>query len=387
MKKLLIAIFVFCSLASVALADGFVVADYAAFLTVPEQKAVVEWDGVTEELTIASKVSADGLGNFAWIVPVVSASEPVVEEGSLDLFYEMADLFMERELEKSYLGGSSFETSSLSRTVTVVEEKKIDIYDVAVLKAEKVDDLLAWLNENGYEIGDEALPVLEKYLEMENVYFIANKINLENEYAGFLPVTAAENECVKLAIPEIGDDYYDIYKYGWIFADIEECADAQLELVDALIKLERGMSTPLKISFEPPRAFYPMQISSINGGQSIVDVYVVADEPVIDESGLLELKQMTEYYQDFVTFLSFEGGLAEMGADSWFVESSYDELLDPNGPDNWGYVGHGEREQWYYWWEDIKYFLWYTAMPVSILIFAIVGFVVVVRALVKIIRK
>ncbi|NIO37089.1 DUF2330 domain-containing protein, partial [Candidatus Bathyarchaeota archaeon] len=54
--------------------------------------------------------------------------------------------------------------------------KKVDIYDVAILKATNATALVGWLNENGYTVPESAVPVLQEYCDKEDFYFIANKI-------------------------------------------------------------------------------------------------------------------------------------------------------------------------------------------------------------------
>jgi len=82
-------------LAGVAFADGMVVRppNYNKEVFIPEQKAVIFWDGSTEKLILESKISVEDIANVAWVVPIQSSTKPIVETADEQIFYRLADLF------------------------------------------------------------------------------------------------------------------------------------------------------------------------------------------------------------------------------------------------------------------------------------------------------
>ena len=55
------------------LADGGIFPDHIQHLYEPKQLAVMTWDGSVQTMVLATKFSADSLGNMAWVVPIRSS--------------------------------------------------------------------------------------------------------------------------------------------------------------------------------------------------------------------------------------------------------------------------------------------------------------------------
>lgn len=338
-----------CALVSVALlpnflippsvsADGGVFVDFRQLVYLPEQKAAILWDGTRETLTLSTKIRSDDLANMAWVIPIPSKMKPEVEEGDIRIFVELARIFSKnksyrpfdpvvvivpvglsligsfvsaiiyvRRRRRGFLYLSILFTivSLVSFVLSVmwmgslafafmgeggvepIEIKKVDIYDIAILKATNATALVGWLNENGYTVPESAVPVLQEYCDKEDFYFIANKINLEDRYT-----TAAERSRI-------------------------------------LSELREGMATPLKITFQPDAPFYPQKISSINNGTTHINVYFISRYQVFeDKSGILRINPFTspepadrlgeEYKDNWVTLLEYSGDLKNLRADSVF---------------------------------------------------------------------
>ena len=144
-----IAIFVlvgalFFSISSVY-ADGMhVVSDAGIHLYEPSQKAVITWDGTKETMILSTAVKADDMANFAWIVPVRSSSKPTVTAGDISVFKQLAEYFggAESDYYDNYSLGQGLK--SAGEGVEVIETKKVDVYDVTILKANNSSDLMDW---------------------------------------------------------------------------------------------------------------------------------------------------------------------------------------------------------------------------------------------------
>lgn len=382
------------------LADGFVVNNFDELIYLPAQKAVISWDGGKERMILSTKISTGNITEIAWIVPVPSSKKPEVNSADIEIFYHLSDLFWDERSDK----GSFLEFGAAEMAVEVVDFKKIDIYDIAILKADSAQALTDWLNQNDYSVTDEITPILQDYVSQGDFYFIANKINLENQYPD-LTISEADQACFNAANSEVQDyieHSYQVYNFahiGWIFDEVEECGDSVIDplAVEVLFELGQGISTPLQIDFYPSHPFYPMQISSLNPGEAIVDVYIFSDTPMSDSSDLLQINQMTKnpgwlgleeagFEENYITFLSYIGDLQDLDKDSWFEPADYNKYIDPQNTDLW-YIGLGERETWEYILSDIYYFSINSVLPFVVIIFAIIGFVATIIKVINLIKK
>ena len=323
------------------LADGGVFGmSIDQYVYLPEQKAAIFWDGTNETLILSTKIRTEDLTNMAWVIPLPSKTKPEIEKGDISIFYKLAGIFAKpkgrsytvygpivivpfglcfisgvvaiifyirrKRRDFLYLSVFLFALSlvllffflamwmgSLSFAfmgeggVEPIEIKKVDFYDVAILKATNATALVGWLNENGYVVPESAVPILQDYCDKENFYFIANKINLEDRYN-----TATERNRI-------------------------------------LSELRKGIATPLKITFQPYAPFYPQKISSINNGTTYINVYFISPYEVFgDNSGILRINPFTfpqqtdklgEKYENYwVTLLEYRGDLKNLRADSIF---------------------------------------------------------------------
>jgi len=349
--KKIFYIFFFLLFSFPVFADGGVFIEVNRKVNLPNQKAVVAWretgQGGEETLLISTKIKLDEFGDFAWVVPIPSSTKPEVEAGEVEIFSDLARLFYPKRPPAIGMGGYKGAEMTETDSVEVVETKKVDIYDIAILKATSGQVLIDWLNRNGFYIPQRAKGILDEYAKQGDFYFIANKVNLANLYSdfgvgGFEP-TEEEKECAEY----IGSIYrYDYFDDDQITYYAEECGDVDVNVVKALAELDQGVATPLSIKFTPKGAFYPLKVSSLNEGKTRVDVYVFGDTPASDGSGILKVDSVTEnvgyikaygFNQEYITYLTFDGNLSELTEDAWFEPSTYKKSKDPN------YEGVGDK--------------------------------------------
>jgi hypothetical protein len=261
-------------------------------INIPHQRAIIFWDDneKKEVILLSTEIEAKGISDLAWVIPIQSKVKPEVEEAETKIFDAVPWLFSEIKRVKSgggilaigifillvltlffclfrkkrtklYLisgvifivmimlfasiilvsmGGSHGGSSSKIIPIEIIEIKKVGIYDVMILKSTDANFMVNWLNENGYKVSTKSNTILQEYCDKPDFYFIVNKINKE---------------------------YLDEKN------------------------LSQGIATPLEIKFQPEKPFYPMKLSSINGGETLIDVYFFSSEPVGDESGLLKVKK------------------------------------------------------------------------------------------------
>ena len=191
--------------------------DYNEHVYLPDQKAVIYWDGTNETMIISTKIKSNNLSDIAWITPIQSSTEPEVKAGNPYIFNEIAEHFREyhgksRGYDLCFLGiiifiiaiammiiafikrkskifaliliiaalllifvtaitvyiYSSGTLGSQSNGVELIDIKTVDIYDVATLKATNATQLVSWLNTNGFIVPQEAISVLDFYCNQDN---------------------------------------------------------------------------------------------------------------------------------------------------------------------------------------------------------------------------
>ena len=342
------------ALAHGAFADGMPVpsADYIYDITMPEQKAVIYWDGTEEQLILSTKISLDSITDFAWVVPIQSGTKPEVEEADEKIFIEMAELFRDRGSSYSMELIPALGSAAADTKVKVIETKKIDIYDITILQATNSKVLLDWLNDNNYSFPKDRMGVLTYYTwagkEGRPYYFVANRINLSNKYPG-IEITDSERECLRLtglvegAIydPNILKDFNNVVReqFGFYSKNYPACADAGLDAFVALAEISLGISTPLKYTFAPAQPTYPMRMTAAGNGETTAIVYVAGETCLSDSDGFLALDAETNSVQvakdygfgraECITKLSFSGDANSLYKDSFFEETRYNPSLDP----------------------------------------------------------
>jgi len=117
---------------------------------------------------------------FGFIIPV--PSKPEVEVVKDELFTSLEDLTKPvygipvpmMEIQNGMMGLDTQERKEPS--VSVVQTKKADIYDLTVLEANDEEALRNWLKENKYYIPQDSEFVLKEYIE-KGYYFVVAKVN------------------------------------------------------------------------------------------------------------------------------------------------------------------------------------------------------------------
>ncbi len=160
-------------------ADGMMIPKPQRVVSETGQKAVIWHDGKTETLILSTTFRGDAV-EFAWIIPV--PAKPEVTNGKDELFTALSDYTQPKGNEKVPvpLMGVDIRNSygTAASSVTVVETKKVDIYDVAVLEANDARALGKWLEGNGYDYPTNREMLLKYYID-KNWYFVAAKVSAD----------------------------------------------------------------------------------------------------------------------------------------------------------------------------------------------------------------
>ncbi len=285
-RVLLLSVFLLSSLGSPksSLADGCYIPAKAVkkMPEIPGQRAIIAWKDGTETLIISSALDSEAQ-ELGWIIPVpnLPAEMKKVSPGALktlnfclqpkithDLSQEarsvafvailgvlLVGIFQfKREWFASFsllllilmcgsalllpasLDGGARATANAS-SVHVDKTARVGAYDIVVLRVEKAEDLDAWLSQHGFAaLPQNALPIIADYA-----------------------------------------------KDKWVFVAIK------------LTREEGGKSAPhpIKLVFESKEAVYPLKLTSLPGGNTFFELFVVAANRV--SSALLE----TEFCDKF----------------------------------------------------------------------------------------
>ena len=204
---------------------------YDTYLS-PSQEGIISFDKGKETLII--KVPALEIPDFAWVVPV--PSYPEVKKTDQLLFPLLSDairedLFSNKKVWYSIsyspgggliLDGGGYSSPAPTPkpdTVKVYEKKVVGNFDTVILSAEKPEDLINWLNKNQFYFPEKAREAIEFYTK-KHWYFVAMKIKN----------------------PELLNEIH-----------------------------------PVEFTFETKQPVYPMKITSVNEGDSRVNLYIFSD--------------------------------------------------------------------------------------------------------------
>lgn|GEM_PF-1347760 len=211
-----------------------------ADITEPNQNAFIAFREGKEHLIIQVKYRGR-LSEFLWLVP--TPSKPTVKRFQNTLFEELHKFTAlpvkywfdsdRKILQYSYglqggagmMGGPGLRGGT-PLAVDVIKWERIGIYDTVILKSTNAVDLRKWLNDNGYPVPENAIPVLADYLKRGWV-FTAMRVNIQTA------------------------------KSGW---------KGQKE----------GLLEPLHFTFASEKPIYPLKISSLNPGRTEVLLYVTS---------------------------------------------------------------------------------------------------------------
>jgi len=167
----LLAIFGFSS--GRAKADGGVFYPPDYYVSETGQKALIYYQNQTENLVISTSFQGNSQ-DFAWVIP--TPSKPEIFKSSASIFTTLekitktSDDALPQVETMPALGISKSESP-----VQVIEEKTIDIYDTAILKATDDKALAQWLQDHGYTFPQNKSYMLQDYIN-NNWYFVIAKI-------------------------------------------------------------------------------------------------------------------------------------------------------------------------------------------------------------------
>ena len=193
-------------------ADGgiFIPRDFSGYET--GQRAFIYFTGQSEMLVVSANFRANAK-DFSWVIP--TPAKPEIDKASPNLFKDLLQITNtgEQPVESVNLGLTS--GAPRGSSVQVIEQKKVDVYDTAILKATDEKALGSWLVANGYNFPTDKNSELKSYVDN-----------------------------------------------GWYFA-IAKIQNSSVELAQTERALMNGTLTPLKLTFQSNKIIYPMKLTGV----------------------------------------------------------------------------------------------------------------------------
>lgn len=267
MSRVVLAVLLVASVCGTAFSDGKMFVRGTAKVRIPDQSALICFDGKKERLVIETAFEGEGT-DFAWVVPLPAI--PVVEPATTGLFPTLRMITRPRligydeswyimPLMGLWMGlvlwcgiltrrwgeplavvlltavlagllmpalGTARSTPGIGAShsgVTIHGRKVVGAYETAIVSGKDGESILDWLNENGYGVPPAARPVLDQYTD-EEWFFVAARLRRESD------------------------------------------SD------------ERMLAHPLSFTFDAERAVYPVRLTGVDNGPVTIDLYVAGDQ-------------------------------------------------------------------------------------------------------------
>ena len=106
-------------------ADGVHFSDEKLHLELPDQKAIISWDGKTQEMILSSAIRATDLSNIVWVVPIQSSVKPEVQAADISVFKDLVDYFKDKTQPIGRTIADPIKPALSEMKVQVVEAKKL----------------------------------------------------------------------------------------------------------------------------------------------------------------------------------------------------------------------------------------------------------------------
>lgn len=182
MKKFVfVASLVLLVLPMIARADGVIFPPPDYWMQETDQKAVIFHEKNLETMVLSVTFRGDA-EDFSWIVP--TPTRPEVEKSTDELFTALEKLTAPQyDYRVMPMYGGAAEGVATDLGVNVVETKKVEYYDIAVLEADNPEALTKWLEENKYQFPADGKYLLDDYIS-NKWYFTAIKIDTKSLSGG-----------------------------------------------------------------------------------------------------------------------------------------------------------------------------------------------------------
>ena len=176
MKKLIFSVItILLLLPSFVKADGGILPPPNHYIYETGQKAAIVYQDKTETLVLSTSFQGDAK-DFAYIVP--TPTQPQVSKITNDIFTNLESLTMPVYPTGPVPMMGGFGTTGVAEKsdVTIVEEKKVGMFEVKILSATDADALYVWLGENNFIYPADKKYILDDYIQ-NKWFFTTAKIS------------------------------------------------------------------------------------------------------------------------------------------------------------------------------------------------------------------
>ena len=271
-RMLMITLLATCLLLGCALpamADGALVPPHGANINLPGGKfiepdqrcLIVDYGDNTQALILQVSFGKADLKEFGWLVPLPSVPIDIKPEsqGLFNALYSQTVRYANYGGGGGGCGGSSngmtvppLQDEASGGRVDILDMEVVGDFDVFTVTADEPDDLKIWIEDNGYEVPEGYESIFQNYIN-KGWIFVAIKVHLPDE------------------IP-----WYDGH-YG-----------------QDMYPIEYGVLHPLAFKFATDELVYPMLISKLNGGGTVLTMYVLSDHR-------MQFKQSNQNWAEWLT--------------------------------------------------------------------------------------
>jgi len=144
-----------------------------------DTQGLIVYDEDTQRQEFVVRQAYEGVASdFGLVLP--TPGEPNFTERDEALFRQLHDMTKEPE-DRNRLGGGLMEShaADVGQEVEVIKTRDVGDFSATVLRADTADALVRWLQDNGYNYGNESEANFKYYIDQGGYYFTALKINVE----------------------------------------------------------------------------------------------------------------------------------------------------------------------------------------------------------------
>ncbi|NQU41865.1 DUF2330 domain-containing protein, partial [bacterium] len=244
----------------------------------PKQRAIILWNGIEEILLLSTDQRATKVSAVLEVIPL--PSEPKVRLGSFETFEKMDRLVVEQRMWACAHGGARAELAEQVKPAgQITFQKKMGAHDVTVAKVLDGPRFVQFVQDHlAQTYGAEKAPIRPEFVEIINSYITEG--------------------------------------FRWFAFDV-------------IVLTDQDQSRhPIEYRFASEEVFYPMRISTLEKGETQVDLTVVSSYGLARFTGLsrekVKVQPTIRLASDKVegldqTWLGFFGEREELVANDWRI--------------------------------------------------------------------
>lgn len=195
----------------------------------PGQRGIILWNGTRETLLLSTEIRVSGAASLLEVIPF--PSEPTAQLGDFEMFQKMQRLLIEKTMWRVASGGGKGLAAGVPEDAArVTFSEKMGAHDISVVRVDRPE------------------------------YFVEWTMN-------FMRAQQAVNPQVDPKFVDIIEDYLS-RNFQWFVFD-------SIDASDTLQSKE-----PIEYQFATDSVYYPLQISTLEEGPTVVDLLLVTPQPV-----------------------------------------------------------------------------------------------------------